>query len=63
VAILVTISTVTTGWHYGVDVIGGLLLAAITTLLANTLLASEDSLRIESGTEPSRVFVETKAKS
>jgi membrane-associated phospholipid phosphatase len=63
VAILVTISTVTTGWHYGVDVIGGLLLAAITTLLANTLLASEDSFRIESRTEPSREFVEKKTKS
>ena len=49
VATLVTISTVTTGWHYGVDVIGGLLLAAVTTVLANSLLATQDSSHIESG--------------
>ena len=49
VATLVTISTVTTGWHYGIDVIGGLLLVAFTTLLANSLLASEDSSRMQSG--------------
>ena len=36
---LITVSTMTTGWHYGVDVIAGLFLAAITTLLANRVLA------------------------
>ena len=45
VAALVTISTVTTGWHYGVDVIGGLLLVAVTTYIASLLVASEDSPR------------------
>ena len=39
VAGLITISTLTTGWHYGVDVIAGLFLAAITTFLANRVLA------------------------
>lgn len=39
VSVLVTISTVTTGWHYGVDVIAGLFLAALCTLLAKPLLA------------------------
>jgi hypothetical protein len=49
VSLLITISTVTTGWHYGVDVIGGLFLVAITTLLANSLLTTEDSTRMQSG--------------
>ena len=26
---LITISTVTTGWHYGIDVLGGIALAAV----------------------------------
>jgi membrane-associated phospholipid phosphatase len=29
----VAISTVTTGWHYGIDVIGGLLVAALAVLI------------------------------
>jgi len=29
-ATLITISTVTTGWHYGIDVIGGIVLAAVS---------------------------------
>ncbi len=49
VATLVTISTVTTGWHYGIDVIGGLLLVAITTFLASSLLGSEHSPGMQSG--------------
>ncbi len=36
---LITVSTMTTGWHYGVDVLAGLFLALITTLLANRVLA------------------------
>ena len=46
-ATLISISTVTTGWHYGVDVIGGLALAAVTTLFANSLLATENSSRVQ----------------
>ena len=33
-AVLITLSTMTTGWHYGIDVIGGIFLAVICTLLA-----------------------------
>lgn len=33
-AILITVSTVTTGWHYVIDVIGGLALAAISIVAA-----------------------------
>jgi membrane-associated phospholipid phosphatase len=33
-AALILISTMTTGWHYGVDVIAGLLLAAVATAIA-----------------------------
>ena len=38
VAILITISTVTTGWHYGVDVFGGLLLALICSWMVNAFM-------------------------
>jgi membrane-associated phospholipid phosphatase len=31
-AALVCVSTVLTGWHYGVDVLGGLLVAMMTAL-------------------------------
>lgn len=37
-AALITASTMTTGWHYGVDVIAGLLMAAICTVLANIVI-------------------------
>jgi membrane-associated phospholipid phosphatase len=37
-ATLITLSTVTTGWHYGIDVIAGLLMAAICTLLADAVI-------------------------
>jgi PAP2 superfamily len=36
---LVVLSTMTTGWHYGIDVIGGILLAVISTLLAGWISA------------------------
>ena len=39
VAGLITVSTMSTGWHYGVDVIAGLVLAGICTLIANKVLA------------------------
>jgi uncharacterized membrane protein len=39
VAVLITLSTMTTGWHYGVDVIGGVLLAVISSLLAGWISA------------------------
>jgi membrane-associated phospholipid phosphatase len=40
-ATLITLSTVTTGWHYGVDVIAGLLMAAICTLAADAVICGK----------------------
>lgn len=37
-AVLIMISTMTTGWHYGVDVITGFLLAVISTTIALAIL-------------------------
>jgi membrane-associated phospholipid phosphatase len=37
-AVLILISTMTTGWHYFVDVLGGLLVAVISILLARSYL-------------------------
>jgi len=48
VAALISISTVTTGWHYGIDVIAGLFLALLTTILANSLVAVESPSRVQS---------------
>jgi membrane-associated phospholipid phosphatase len=38
IAALITISTVTTGWHYGVDVIAGILMVFICTALSNAVI-------------------------
>lgn len=35
---LITISTMTTGWHYGVDVLAGLLMMLLCTYLANMII-------------------------
>ena len=37
-ASLITASTLTTGWHYGVDVIAGILMVAICTVLSNAII-------------------------
>lgn len=37
-AALIILSTMTTGWHYAADVVGGLLLASLSTILAQRLL-------------------------
>jgi membrane-associated phospholipid phosphatase len=37
-AVLISISTMTTGWHYGVDVIAGLAMMVICTCLANSII-------------------------
>jgi membrane-associated phospholipid phosphatase len=37
-AALIIVGTMTTGWHYGVDVIAGLLLAAISTWIATVIV-------------------------
>jgi hypothetical protein len=34
---LITLSTMTTGWHYGIDVIAGIVLAVLSTGLANQI--------------------------
>jgi PAP2 superfamily len=39
VAILISVSTMTTGWHYGVDVLAGLLLAGTSTFLARMAIS------------------------
>jgi hypothetical protein len=38
-AALVTLSTITTGWHYGVDVIAGLLMMALCSYLSDVIIA------------------------
>jgi hypothetical protein len=35
---LITISTLTTGWHYGVDVIAGILMVVLCTMLSNAVM-------------------------
>ena len=37
-AFLITVGTMTTGWHYGVDVLAGLLMALLCTYLANMII-------------------------
>ena len=46
-AVLITVSTVTTGWHYGVDVLAGILFAITTTYLASLVVpvASQSKTR------------------
>jgi hypothetical protein len=43
VAGFITLSTMSTGWHYGVDVIAGLVLAWVCTGLADVILRTENS--------------------
>ena len=38
IAVLITLSTVTTGWHYGVDVIAGTLMVIVCTLLSQAVI-------------------------
>jgi hypothetical protein len=38
IAALITASTLTTGWHYGVDVIAGILMVIICTILSNAVI-------------------------
>jgi membrane-associated phospholipid phosphatase len=40
-AVLVCVSTVLTGWHYGIDVLGGLLVAMITAPAVRQITTSE----------------------
>lgn len=38
IATLITISTVTTGWHYGIDVIAGIAMVVVCTMLSNAVI-------------------------
>lgn len=49
VAALVTASTITTGWHYGVDVIAGLLMWALCTYFSNLIIAGRFRLPFLAG--------------
>jgi membrane-associated phospholipid phosphatase len=41
IAALIIVSTMTTGWHYGVDVIAGVAIAAGSTMLAGRFLQAK----------------------
>jgi membrane-associated phospholipid phosphatase len=45
VSAMVILSTMTTGWHYFVDVLGGILLAILSILLAKRLTQRMDTRR------------------
>lgn len=50
-AALVIVSTMTTGWHYGVDVIAGLLMMALCTYFANLVIEGKVRLPFISSRE------------
>jgi hypothetical protein len=54
-AALITIGTMTTGWHYGVDVLAGLLMALICTYLANLIIHGASYCRLR-GSQMGRVI-------
>ena len=43
IVVLVCISTITTGWHYGINVIGGLAVTCLAQVTANLILIAERS--------------------
>ena len=45
VSLMIILSTMTTGWHYFVDVLGGIALAIVSILWAKRLMQRMDSLR------------------
>lgn len=47
-AALITVSTMTTGWHYGVDVLAGLLMFAICSFLAGWVVSGHPNLSFAS---------------
>ena len=42
IAGLIAVSTMSTGWHYAVDVFSGILLAVLSTIIANAVLGQID---------------------
>jgi membrane-associated phospholipid phosphatase len=44
IGMLVCVSTITTGWHYGIDVIGGLAVTYLAQAIANLIFRPEPSL-------------------
>ena len=55
VAGLITVSTMSTGWHYAVDVLSGILLAALSTSIANAVLHRADRSIPSSGRSMEKV--------
>ncbi len=53
IGILICVSTITTGWHYGIDVIAGLAVVLLAQLVANRLVEPVPQL-----SEPSMVGAE-----
>ncbi len=51
IAALVCCSTITTGWHYGIDVLGGIAVAALSAWLADTICT-----RLEMDPSPQSTF-------
>jgi membrane-associated phospholipid phosphatase len=52
VSILVCCSTITTGWHYGIDVVGGIAVATFSAWLANVTCAWLEASRPAKPLEP-----------
>jgi hypothetical protein len=61
-AALISISTMTTGWHYGIDVIAGLLMMAVCTYLAEALIYGRFRLPFARETEAGRCMAGTPQK-
>lgn len=52
VSVLVCCSTITTGWHYGIDVVGGIVVATFSAWLANVICAWIETKTLEKTLEP-----------
>lgn len=48
--VLICLSTITTGWHYGIDVIGGVAVALVSFALARRIVGEPEESNLQSGT-------------
>jgi membrane-associated phospholipid phosphatase len=55
---LICVSTLTTGWHYAIDVLGGLVLAPISLLVADVLARGEYSEQRNLQRQPTFAFLQ-----